>query len=72
MVIVERDPADKNRYRTPSGMRPFEITRETIDLMSIVVADGDISARDAFDLMQAMADADRCLRLSKSAEELRR
>jgi hypothetical protein len=27
LVIVDRDPADKTRYRTPSGMRPFEITR---------------------------------------------
>jgi penicillin amidase len=32
LIIVERDPADANRYRTPSGMRPFEITRETIDV----------------------------------------
>jgi hypothetical protein len=47
-------------------------TRETIDIVSIAVADGDISARDAFDLMQAMADSDRYLRLPKSAEELRR
>ena len=47
-------------------------TRETIDLMSIAVVDGDISARDAFHLMQRMADCDRYLRLPKSAEELRR
>ena len=32
--------------------------RETIDLMSIAVADGDLSARDEFDLMQQMADRD--------------
>jgi hypothetical protein len=48
------------------------ITRETIDLMCMAVADGDIRARDAFDLMQAMADSDRYLRLPKSAEELQR
>jgi hypothetical protein len=47
-------------------------TRETIDMMSIAVANGDISAPDAFDLMQRMADSDRHLRLPKSAEELRR
>ena len=47
-------------------------TRETIDIMSIAVADGDIGARDAFDLMQRMADSDRYLRLPKSAEEIRR
>jgi hypothetical protein len=47
-------------------------TRETIDIMSIAVTDGDISARDAFDLMQRMADSDRYLRLPKSAEEFRR
>ena len=48
------------------------ITRETIDIMSIAVANGDINAGDAFDLMQQMADCDRSLRLPKSAEELRR
>jgi hypothetical protein len=46
-------------------------TRETIDIMSIAVADGDISAPDAFGLMNQMADSDRYLRLPKSAEELR-
>ena len=40
--------------------------------MSIAVADGDIGAADAFDLMNQMADSDRYLRLPKSAEELRR
>jgi hypothetical protein len=47
-------------------------TRETIDIMSLAVASGDISAGDAFNLMQQMADSDRFLRLPKSAEELRR
>jgi penicillin amidase len=32
LVIVERDPADANRYRTPSGMQAFAITRETINV----------------------------------------
>jgi len=47
-------------------------TRETIDMMCIAVAGGDISAGGAFDLMNQMADADRYLRLPRSAEELRR
>jgi hypothetical protein len=47
-------------------------TRETIDLMSIAVSNGDISARDAFDLMRLMADAGRSLRLPRSAAELTR
>ena len=62
------DDGEALRYAKFQGIT----TRETIDLMSIAVADGDISARDAFDLMQAMADSDRYLRLPKSAEELRR
>jgi hypothetical protein len=62
------DDREAVRYAKLQGIT----TRETIDLMSIAVADGDISARDAFNLMQAIADADRCLRLPKSAEELRR
>jgi hypothetical protein len=47
-------------------------TRETIDIMSIAVADGDIGATEAFRLMNQIADCDRYLRLPKSAEELRR
>jgi hypothetical protein len=62
------DDGDALRYAKFQGIT----TRETIDLMSIAVTDGDINARDAFDLMQAMADSDRYLRLPKSAEELRR
>lgn len=48
------------------------ITRETIDIFSIAVADGDISTADAFGLMKQMAARDRHLRLPKSAEDLRR
>jgi hypothetical protein len=47
-------------------------TRETIDIMCIAVASGDISAGGTFDLMNQMADSDRYLRLPESAEELRR
>lgn len=62
------DDREALRYAKFQGIT----TRETIDLMSIAVVDGDISTRDAFNLMQAMTDADRRLRLPKSAEELRR
>ena len=62
------DDGDAVRYAKFQGIT----TRETIDLMNMAVADGDISARDAFNLMRAMADSDRYLRLPKSAEELRR
>jgi hypothetical protein len=62
------DDVEALRYAKFQGIS----TRETIDIMSIAVADGDISARDAFDLMQAMADSGRYLRLPKSTEELRR
>jgi len=62
------DDGDAVRYAKLQGIT----TRETIDLMNMAVADGETSARDAFDLMQRMADAGRYLRLPKSAEELRR
>ena len=32
LVIVERDPADASRYRTPSGMQPFQIVHEMINV----------------------------------------
>ena len=66
-LLVDFRRRGGRRYAKLQGIT----TRETIDLMSMAVADGDISARDAFDLMQAMADSDRYLRLPKSAEELR-
>lgn len=47
-------------------------TLETVDLMNIAVIDGEISAADAYRLMERMADSDRYLRLPQSAEELRR
>ena len=30
LVVVERDPSDASRYRTPSGMQPFTVVQETI------------------------------------------
>jgi penicillin amidase len=32
LIIVEPDPADAGRYRTPSGMLPIATTRQTIDV----------------------------------------
>src|SRR5438552_12329268 len=32
LVILEHDPADPNRYRTPSGMLPVATVRETIEV----------------------------------------
>jgi len=61
------DDGEALRYAKFQGIT----TRETIDVVSIAVTDGDIGARDAFDLMQQMADCDRQLRLPKSPEELR-
>ncbi|MCK9925126.1 hypothetical protein MXD61_25200 [Frankia sp. AgPm24] len=48
------------------------ITRETIDIVSIAVADGEIDAAEAFSLMQQMAASDRHLRLPKSVDDFRR
>jgi hypothetical protein len=45
-------------------------TRETIDLMTIAVINGDIAAQQAYDLMLAMADKDRSLRLPSSPRQL--
>lgn len=45
-------------------------TRETIDLVEIAVAYGDIEAGEAYELMLAMRDAGRHLRLPRSAADL--
>ena len=45
-------------------------TRETIDLMTIAVSNGDIASKDAYDLMQEMADKGRGLRLPGSPRDL--
>lgn len=47
-------------------------TRETIDLMSSAVVNGDITASDAFALMTRMTDEGRHLRLPRTAAELAR
>jgi hypothetical protein len=45
-------------------------TYETLDLMTIAVVNGDIAAQQAYDLMLAMADKGRSLRLPSSPREL--
>jgi predicted nucleic acid-binding protein len=47
-------------------------TRETIDLVSIAVVNGDIEASEGYKLMQQMAAQGRALRLPKAPAELRR
>lgn len=46
------------------------ITRETIDLMSIASVNGDVTAPEAYALMQRMVEQGRSLRLPRSASEL--
>ena len=48
------------------------VTYETVDLMSMAVTDGDITAKKAFDLMVLMTDEGRALRLPRSPAELGR
>jgi hypothetical protein len=62
------DDREAVRYARRQGIT----TRETIDLMNIAVANGDIAARDAYELMQTMADSGRCPRLPSSVADLRR
>jgi hypothetical protein len=62
------DDREAPRYARFKGIT----TRETIDLMNIAVVNGDIPARDAYDLMLTMADSGRFLRLPRSVEDLRR
>lgn len=47
-------------------------TRETIDLMRMAVADSEMPDRQAFELMEAMAEQGRTLQLPGSPADLRR
>lgn len=58
-ISDDRDALDHGRMR-------HIVTRETIDLMCMAVADGDLSADKAYELMRQMADQDRNLRLPDS------
>jgi hypothetical protein len=62
------DDREALRYARFQGIT----TRETIDLMTIAVVDGDIRSDEAFELMTRMADQDRWLRLpSRPSDFLR-
>lgn len=61
------DDREALRYAKFQGIT----TRETIDLMSTAVVNGDVAAREAFDLMHQMSEHDRYLRLPSSPADLR-
>lgn len=62
-VSDDRDALD---YARKQGFT----TLETIDIVSHLVADGDLTAQAAWDLMHDMADHDRALRLPLTVGEL--
>jgi hypothetical protein len=62
------DDREAVRYARFQGI----VTYETVDLMSMAVTDGDITAKKAFDLMVLMTDEGRALRLPRSPAELGR
>lgn len=62
------DDREALRYARFQGIT----TRETIELIAEAVANGDIDAKSAFDLMKEMADQDRYLRMPSSVADLKR
>lgn len=62
------DDQEALRYARSQGIT----TRDTLDLVNIAVANGDIEASDAVKLMVQMADHGRSLRLPTSAANLQR
>lgn len=60
------DDREALRYARFQGIT----TRETVDLMNIAVVNGDIAARDDFDLMMKMVDAGWHLRMPCSPKDL--
>lgn len=62
------DDREALRYARFQGITTYE----TIDLMSMAVVSGDISARRAFDVMILMCEKGRSLRLPRSASDLGR
>ncbi|MEU0876780.1 hypothetical protein [Nocardia brasiliensis] len=61
------DDREALRYARGRGI----ITRETIDLMGIAVANGELTAQSAYDAMVSMIVSGRYLRMPKTAQELR-
>jgi predicted nucleic acid-binding protein len=47
-------------------------TRETVDVVSIAVVNGDVTAEEGFELLKGMADHGRSLRLPRTAADLHR
>lgn len=62
------DDHEALRYARFQGITTYE----TIDLLSMAAADGDITEQAAFNVIINMADAGRSLRVPRSAAELRR
>jgi len=62
------DDQEAVRYARLQGIT----TRETIDLISAAVVNGDIGAQEGFSLMRQMATQGRRLRLPRSVADLRR
>lgn len=60
------DDHEALRYARLKGIT----TRETLDLMAIAAVNGDITAREAYELLLAMKDRGRHLRLPASASDL--
>jgi predicted nucleic acid-binding protein len=62
------DDRESLRYARSRGIT----TRETIDLVSIAVVDGDISAVEGSELLRLMSERGRFLRLPNAAADLQR
>jgi hypothetical protein len=62
------DDREALRYARFQGITTYE----TIDLMFMAVADGDITDHQAFDVVIRMSDNGRSLRLPRSVSDLRR
>jgi hypothetical protein len=62
------DDRDALRYARFQKIRTYE----TVDLVSLSVANGDVTVKDGFALLSRMADEGRSLRLPRTAAELER
>ncbi|MHA6622495.1 hypothetical protein [Pseudonocardia sp. DLS-67] len=62
------DDREALRYARFQGITTYE----TIDLLSMAVADGDVTDKHAYEVMVRMSKEGRSLRLPRSASDLRR
>jgi hypothetical protein len=60
------DDEDAYDYACRRGIQAYR----TIDIMKALVADGDLTSRQAFDLMAAMEACERCLEMPSSPQDL--